>query len=423
MIALYKKGVKYDPNNYRPINLLSHFDKIFEKILCRRLVSFLERIDILYCYQLLYSTVLALIDIKNHIKRLLDEKNYVISIFIDFKKAFDTVDHEILLYKLECYGFRGLVNDFFRSYLTNRRQYTVINGVNSDLRTVSCGVPQGSVLGPLFFLLYINDLYRSIGHNAVRLYADDTAIITSDSNLDIAQRQAREMFTKLYHWCVANKLSINSDKTNFVFFHMKNKPVPKNCTCIQTDVIQITRVQSVQYLGMSLDENLYWHEHVDQICASLVKYFGIFNHVNNLFSLRISKRLYNASIYSRIQYGIKAYGSCAIESLSKLQIMQNKLLKLLLKWDRRTLADLVHQRISILKIDDVHIAKVVSFVNECRSCRVPEMFVNYYKIRQTGRNLRNRSSLDIPWARTDLGLSRCDIKGARLWNNHHQTTN
>ena len=155
------------------------------------------------------------------------KKKYVISIFIDFKKAFDTVDHEILLYRLECHGIRELVNDFFRSYLTNRRQYTVINGVNSDLHTVSCGVPQGSVLGPLFFLLYINDLYRSIGHNAVRLYADDTAIIISDSNLDIAQRQAREMFTKLYHWCVANKLSINSNKTNFVLFHMKNKPVPR----------------------------------------------------------------------------------------------------------------------------------------------------------------------------------------------------
>ena len=197
---------------------------------------------------------------------------------------------------MECYGIRGLVNDFFRSYLTNRRQYTVINGLNSELRTVTCGVTQGSVLGPLFFLLYINDLYKSIGHESERLYADDTAIITSNSNLDIAQQQAREMFTKLYHWCVANKLSINNDKTNFVLFHMKNKPVPKHFECIQTDVMQINRVNSIQYLGMLLDEHLYWHEHVYHICASLVKYFGIFNHIKFFVSLRISKLLYYAFI-------------------------------------------------------------------------------------------------------------------------------
>ena len=124
----------------------------------------------------------------------------------------------------------------------------------------------------LVFLLYINDPYKSIGHESVRLYADDTAIITSNSNLDIAQQQAREMFTKLYHWCVANKLSINNDKTNFVLFHMKNKPVPKHFECIKTDVMEINRVNSIQYLGMLLDEHLYWHELVDQICSSLVKF-------------------------------------------------------------------------------------------------------------------------------------------------------
>ena len=162
--------------------------------------------------------------------------------------------------------------------------------------------------------------------------------------------------------------------------------------------------------------------HVEQVCASLVKYFGSFNRIKKFISLRISKRLYYAFVYYRIQCGIEAYGSCAKETLSKLQIMQNKLLKLLLKWDRRyTPTDLVHQRLSILIIDDVHIAKVLSF-NECKFCSVPEMFVNYYKIWETGINLRNRSNLDIPWARTDWGLSRCDIKGARLWNIYPQTT-
>ena len=110
-------------------------------------------------------------------------------------------------------------------------------------------------------------------------------------------------------------------------------------------------------------------------------------------------------------------------SPEKVKIMQNKLLKLLLKWDRQTPTDLVHYHLSILKINDMHTAKILSFVNECRSGRVPDIFVNYYKIRETGLNLRDRSSLDIPWARTDMGLSRCDVKGARLWNNNLQAAN
>ena len=381
VIALYKKGVKYDPNDYRPISLLSLFDKILEKILCRGLVSFLEHNEILYCYQYgfrkAYSTVLALIEITDYIKRLLDERNCVISIFIDFKKAFDKVDHDILLYRLECYGIQGLANDFFRSYLTNRRQYTVINGVNSELRTVSCGVPQGSVLGPLFFLLYINDLHRFIRDNSVRLYADDTAIITSNPNLESARYRAKELFTKLYHWCVANKLSINSEKKQLCTIPLEKQPIPRNFTCIQTEVMQINRVESVQYLGMLLDEKLYWHEHVDQICASLVKYFGIFNHIENFVSKRIARQIYFAFIYSRIQYGIETYGTCAKETLAKVQIMQNKLLKLLLKWDRRTPTDLVHYHLSILKINDMHTAKILSFVNECRSGRVPDIFFQF----------------------------------------------
>ena len=188
-------GIKANPKNYRSISLLSHFDKIFENISCKRLIAFLECKQILYCHQYgfrkLYSTAMALIEITDNIKRLFDEINYVIGIFIDFKKAFDTVDHEIMLKKFECDGIRRHASMFFRSYLTNRRQFTVVNGVKSDKGIVKCGVPQGSVLGPLFFLLHINDIYRDVGYNAVRLFADDNSLLSSGPSLNDAIDQAK----------------------------------------------------------------------------------------------------------------------------------------------------------------------------------------------------------------------------------------
>ena len=136
----------------------------------------------------------GVIEITDNIKHLLDERNYVIGIFIDFKKAFDTVDHEIMLIKMIMLWYPRACKYFFRSYLTNRRQFTVVNGVQSDIGIVKWGVPQGSVLGPLFLLLYINDIYRAVGCDAVRLFADDTSLWSSGSNLNDVIDQAKQTF-------------------------------------------------------------------------------------------------------------------------------------------------------------------------------------------------------------------------------------
>ena len=154
ILALFKKNLIHMPENYRPISLLSSLDKIFEKIIYKRLSYFIEKHAILYLQQYgfrkKHSTTLALIDLTDKIRTILDGKQYALGIYLDLKKAFDTVDHGILLSKLETYGFRGHVNDFIRSYLSNRKQFTIINGYCSSQRGINVGVPQGSVLGPLF---------------------------------------------------------------------------------------------------------------------------------------------------------------------------------------------------------------------------------------------------------------------------------
>ena len=204
---------------------------------------------------------------------------------------------------------------------------------------------------------------------------------------------------------------------------MKNKPVPNDFDRIETNHMTIRRVKIVNYLGLVIDENLYWNAHIDFVCTSLLKYFGIFNHIKSFITTRIARQLYFAFINSRINYGIEVYGHCADEHLSKLQTLQNKLLKPLLKLDRRTSTNQLHRDLSLLKVSDIHAVSLLCFVNQCRAARCPETFCNYYQVRQTERELRNNDHLEVPWARTDIGLSSCNIKGARLWNENFEAVN
>ena len=222
VIPIYKKGDRQTIGNYRPISLLSIFDKVLEKIMHSRLYSYLNASNILYDYQFgfrrNYSTCLALIDVVDQIYEHLDNHEKVVGIYLDLQKAFDTVDHEILLAKLYHYGIRGNVFDWFKDYLTGRKQYVCISGSNSDYGNITCGVPQGSVLGPLLFLVYVNDIGRSVPNIPVKLFADDTNLFISHSSVAGLQADAEVAIVQLINWFVANKLSLSLDKTCYTVF-------------------------------------------------------------------------------------------------------------------------------------------------------------------------------------------------------------
>ena len=227
VIPIHKKDSKLECSNYRPISLLSNIDKILEKLMHNRLMKFLTEQKILYLKQFgfrkNFSTAHPIINLIDSIENAFDQNKFACGVFIDLKKAFDTVDHEILLKKLWHYGIRGIANDWFKSYLTNRMQYVSINNIPSDLLKVNFGVPQGSVLGPLLFLVYINDLHNSIRFSSPFHFADDTGLLNIQDSMHAINRTLNKDLRELSFWLNANKIALNVAKTEIILFKASKK--------------------------------------------------------------------------------------------------------------------------------------------------------------------------------------------------------
>ena len=223
VIPVYKKDSQFCLCNYRPISLLSIFNKLLEKLICCRLLDFLEKEKIFYDKQFgfrtKHSTDHAVLSIIDKIQRAIDDRDFSCGIFLDLSKAFDTVDHTILIKKLECYGIRGNAKNWFTSYLSNRQQTVTVNKITSNPTTISCGIPQGSVLGPVLFLLYINDFNQSSDLFDFHLFADDANLFYRHKSLSILESDINNELVNINTWLCANKLSLNIKKSNFVLFH------------------------------------------------------------------------------------------------------------------------------------------------------------------------------------------------------------
>ena len=222
VIPIYKSGSIMELSNYRPISVLNIFSKIFERLMCNKLIQFFYQYNVLYQNQFGFrqghSTHNALITLVDSITKFLDYGDIVIGVFIDIKKAFDTVNHKILLKKYTIMEFVGMYLTG-ESYLTNRSQMVLFNGKISDIRDVTCGVPQGSILGPLLFILYINDFAKVSDKLFHVLFADDTNAFLNGKNMNMLIDTIQQELSRLYVWLLANKLSLNLSKTHFMVFH------------------------------------------------------------------------------------------------------------------------------------------------------------------------------------------------------------
>ena len=216
VIPIHKKGPKDTLSNYRPISLLPILSKVFEKLIKNNFMDFFNKHRIFfknqYGFRENHNVVHALLDVSTNCYDAIQNKLFTAILLMDLTKAFDTVSHEILLKKLNHYGIRGIAFDLIKSYLANRQQFVCVNGSNSQLNFVAVGVPQGSILGPLLFLIYVNDLHRALSFTP-RLFADDTCMLLENASPQMLEEICNDELSSLKHWCDANKLQINPNKS------------------------------------------------------------------------------------------------------------------------------------------------------------------------------------------------------------------
>ena len=424
VIPIFKKGDPTSVNNYRPISVLSPINKIFEKILYARLIKYIDKSKLLYKYQYGFrknhSTEHALIELCDQIRLSMGQGQMTCGIFIDLSKAFDTVNHQILLDKLDHYGIRGHALELFKSYLSNRKQYVNIEKCKSQTRPISCGVPQGSVLGPLFFLLFINDLPKCCSTGKVRLFADDTTIFFHTNSIDDIISTGKVIMTQLTNWFKANKLTLNADKSSFTIFKSSRKVIPNLPVHIDFQNQQIKRTSHIKFLGIILDENLTWNHHVNEICSKLKRLFHIFYNIRNYLTEDNIKTIYYALVYSRIKYGITVYGQACKTKLKRIQTIQNQLLKVISGKNYRFSTNELHDEFDLLLVKDIANQEIVAFVHNYFSNNLPPVFNGYFETLASNhnRNTRNgRHLIKIISHTTDMAASAIKIQGAKLWNN------
>ena len=339
VIPLFKGGDKTEVSNYRPISLLPLPGKLLEKVVHSKLSVFLEGNKLISAnqsgFRKGFSTMSSVADLTDRLFSNSNKGLTSLAAFVDLRKAFDTVDHGILKNKLRCYGIADKNLDWCSSYLESRGQRVLANGVFSSAEEIVCGVPQGSVLGPLFFILYVNDVQNAVTNSNLQLYADDTVIYTSGVSAEVAACKLQPSLNQFYEWCQANKLSLNVTKTKLMVFGTRHKVKKAKDITIKVGDAPLQIVPSYKYLGITLDSTLSFNHYVKTV-ANIVAYkANLLAKIRKFLTDSVSLKIYKSMILPYFDYGDVIYNTSNIEGLDKLQRLQNRCLKICKGFDIR----------------------------------------------------------------------------------------
>jgi hypothetical protein len=384
---IYKKEDENLFTNYRPISLLPAISKICEKVIFKQIYEFFKEKKMFYYAQYGFrsehSTEFATLELVDKVMFEMDKMNTPISIFLDLSKAFDTLDHKILIEKLKYYGINGVALKLMESYMSNRKQYVVMDGIESDLMNITTGVPQGSILGPLLFIIYINDIANSSKLFDFIIYEDDTTlsttleiIIENPNNTDLESKINLEL-ASISDWLKTNKLSLNIKKCKYMIFHTPQKRI--NSLQLKIENISVERVHEFNFLGLMINENLNWKSHINKISNKISRSIGILNKLKYFLPFNAKFFIYNSLILSHLNFGILAWGyQC--DRIVKLQKRAIRILSLS-KYNAHT--EPIFKALKLLKINDILKLQILKFYYKFKNNKLPYYLQNLPFINNT----------------------------------------